>query len=102
MTLFTMFRSLGLSVSVRPMLDPEDAQIYENEERQAEQEYEDSDEYPDSFPDAGMNMVYRFGNDFKPTAIVEEGGHDMSCAEIDEVCGRCSFCITSCSFTSST
>jgi hypothetical protein len=54
MTLFSISRSLGLPVSVRPMLDPNDGLLNRIDEYQGE----------------GEGQVFRIGDKFRETAVV--------------------------------
>jgi hypothetical protein len=71
MTLFTIFRSLGLSVSVRPVLDPNDYQL-----KQIDRHHEEE------------GLVFRIGYSFSQTAIEDDGGHDVSWRDTEKVCGQ--------------
>lgn len=79
MILFTIFRSLGLSVSVRPMLDPNDDQLSPINEYRAEEEAAETGQPVDKDP------VFRIGEEFRETAFMEVGGYDMSLKEEEEV-----------------
>lgn len=70
MTLFSIFRSLGLAVSVRPMLDPNDLNRL-NEER--------SD-----------GEVFRVGHKFEMTAIEDYSYPERTVKEEEEVSKACS------------
>jgi hypothetical protein len=75
MTLFSILSSLGLTATVHPMLNPGDCHLNAIDEYRARESGENEDE------------VYRIGEGFRKTVLVNDGGYeDMGGKEEEEVC----------------
>jgi len=97
LALFTIFRSLGLSVTARPMLDEDDEELSSIDERRFEQEFEESNEslneHREKLADlgfdhpcrAGEGFGCRIGDGFSPTVIEKGGGYGMRWEESEKV-----------------
>jgi hypothetical protein len=82
MTLFSTLRSLGLTVTVHPMLNPGDRHLNAIDEYRAQETSEDEDE------------IYWIGEGFRKTILVGGGRYeDMGWKEEEEVCHSSSIAV---------
>lgn len=74
-TIYSIFRTLGLRVFVRPMMDPKDHRLQSFDENRQSRN-----------PDKNFPPVFRIGDKFRKMKFDDSGGYDMRTEDEEEVC----------------